>query len=86
MTSLPLKCSIMMCCRHSRRLTEFFSYSHLLQIRPIYKKQLDNFDKILKCVTHSICLMIETASGCEEKMKVIYMKVLMTKNDAEINK
>jgi hypothetical protein len=45
---------------------------NLLQIRPIYKKQLDNFDKILKCATHSIYLMIETASGCEEKMKLIY--------------
>lgn len=54
----------------------------LLQIRPIYKKQQDNFDKILKCVTHSIYLMIETANGCAEKMKLVYSSVYhIVKND-----
>lgn len=55
---------------------------NLLQIRPIFKKQQDNFDKILKCVTHCIYLMMETANGCEEKMKLVYSSVYhIVKND-----
>lgn len=54
----------------------------LLQIRPIYKKQQDNFDKILKCITHAIYLMIETANDCEEKMKLVRSSVYhIVKND-----
>lgn len=33
----------------------------LLQIRPIYKKQQENFDRILKCLTHLLYLLIQTA-------------------------
>jgi hypothetical protein len=55
---------------------------NLLQIRPIFKKQQDNFDKILKCITHLIYLMLESANGCEEKLNLIYSNVYhIVKND-----
>lgn len=47
----------------------------LLSIRPIYKKQQDNFDKMLKCITHLIYLMISTAGGSEDKMFMIHTAV-----------
>ncbi|XP_044755907.1 protein fem-1 homolog C [Coccinella septempunctata] len=40
---------------------------HLLTIRPVYKRQADFFDKILKCITHLIYLMIENAVSKEQK-------------------
>lgn len=42
----------------------------LLTIKPVYKKQQENFDKILKCVTHLIYLMISTAKTDDELHKV----------------
>lgn len=47
----------------------------LLAIRPIYKKQQDNFDKMLKCITHLIYLMVATASGSPEQMYAIHSGV-----------
>ncbi|KAJ8970092.1 hypothetical protein NQ314_001403, partial [Rhamnusium bicolor] len=41
----------------------------LLTIKPRYKRQLDFFDKILKCITHLIYLMIETSS--EENKSIV---------------
>lgn len=38
----------------------------LLSIRPIFKKQQDNFDKILRCITHLIYLMIKAAGSKDE--------------------
>jgi hypothetical protein len=54
---------------------EIVEMKQLLTIRPIYKKQQDNFDKVLKCVTHLIYLMLETANNCEEKLDLIYAGV-----------
>lgn len=55
---------------------------NLLQLRPIYKKQQDNFDKILKCITHAIYLMIDTANGDEDKLKIVCSSVYhIVKND-----
>lgn len=34
----------------------------LLTVRPVYKRQADFFDKMLKCITHLIHLMLETAT------------------------
>lgn len=42
----------------------------LLTIPPIYKRQADFFDKILKCITHLIYLMIQTSSSEEDKATV----------------
>ncbi|CRK86871.1 CLUMA_CG000696, isoform A [Clunio marinus] len=47
----------------------------LLSIRPVYKKQQDNFDKMLKCITHLIYLMLATAGKCEEKLMLIHKGV-----------
>lgn len=47
----------------------------LLAIRPVYKKQQDNFDKMLKCITHLIYLMIATAGDSEEKTHLIHTAV-----------
>ncbi|KAL7011527.1 hypothetical protein ACKWTF_014301 [Chironomus riparius] len=55
--------------------TEIVEMKQLLAIRPIYKKQQDNFDKVLKCVTHLIYLMLDTANNCEEKLDLVYAGV-----------
>ena len=47
----------------------------LLQTRPVYKKQQDNFDKMLKCITHLIYLMFTTAGDSEEKMHLVHASV-----------
>jgi hypothetical protein len=47
----------------------------LLSIRPVYKKQQDNFDKMLKCITHLIYLMITTAGDDETKLHLVHTGV-----------
>ncbi|XP_055321771.1 protein fem-1 homolog C isoform X2 [Sitodiplosis mosellana] len=42
----------------------------LLQIRPVYRKQQENFDRVLKCVTHLIYLLEVTSKTAEEKQIV----------------
>lgn len=42
----------------------------LLQIRPVHKKQQENFDRVLKCVTHLIYLMVKCAKEEHEKRMV----------------
>lgn len=42
----------------------------LLTIRPVYKRQADFFDKMLKCITHLIYLMIETMTTEDQKILV----------------
>jgi len=41
-----------------------------LDIKPQDERQLENFDIILKCVTHLIFLMLETAKSVDEKQTV----------------
>ncbi|XP_019875866.1 protein fem-1 homolog CG6966 isoform X2 [Aethina tumida] len=43
---------------------------HLLTIRPVYKRQAEFFDKVLKCITHLIYLMIDTAKTPPQKEHV----------------
>ncbi|BES96833.1 sex-determining protein fem-1 [Nesidiocoris tenuis] len=38
----------------------------LLEIRPVYKRQQESFDRILKCLTHLIYLLVETVKTEEE--------------------
>lgn len=47
----------------------------LLSIRPVFKKQQDNFDKILRCITHLIYLMLNSAGKDEEKLYRIHKSV-----------
>lgn len=42
----------------------------LLQFRPVYRKQQENFDRVLKCVTHLIYLLDATSKTDEEKQMV----------------
>lgn len=42
----------------------------LLQIRPVYRKQQENFDRVLKCVTHLIYLLAVTSKTVEEQQIV----------------
>ncbi|XP_014272256.1 protein fem-1 homolog A isoform X2 [Halyomorpha halys] len=42
----------------------------LLDIRPVYKRQQESFDRILKCLTHLIYLLVETAKTEEQKETV----------------
>lgn len=42
----------------------------LLQIRPIYRKQQENFDRVLKCITHLLYLMISTAKTKEHTQSI----------------
>lgn len=53
----------------------------LLTIKPIYKRQADFFDKMLKCITHLIHLMLETATTEEDRETVTdLIKNLVKKN------
>lgn len=55
--------------------TDIAEAKRLLSIRPIYKKQQDNFDKMLKCITHLIYLLISTAGDSEENIHLIHTGV-----------
>jgi len=52
-----------------------------LQIQPVYKRQSENFDKMLRCLTHLIYLLKETAKTEEEHEAVLEMvkKLLCSK-------
>lgn len=39
----------------------------MLRIRPVFKKQQQNFDRIYKCITHLIYLMLQTAGDEPER-------------------
>ncbi|XP_026472719.1 protein fem-1 homolog CG6966 isoform X1 [Ctenocephalides felis] len=43
---------------------------NLLEIRPVHKKQQESFDRMLKCITHLIYLLLMTASNNSEKEQV----------------
>lgn len=47
----------------------------LLQIRPVYRKQQENFDRILKCIVHLIYLLIGTARN-ENQKKLLFCSVI----------
>lgn len=56
-------------------LTETISESYeLLQIRPVHRKQQENFDNIFKCIAHAIYLLVSTAHGRDE-IRRVYMSV-----------
>ncbi|XP_067007719.2 protein fem-1 homolog A [Anabrus simplex] len=42
----------------------------LLEIRPVQKRQQESFDRILKCITHLIYLMVERAKTDAQKQRV----------------
>lgn len=48
----------------------FAEARRLLQIKPMHRKQQENFDRVLKCVTHLIYLLVETSKTREEKAMV----------------
>lgn len=39
----------------------------LLEKRPVHKRQKDSYERVLKCVTHLIYLLVETVSSDDEK-------------------
>lgn len=41
-----------------------------LTIRPVHRKQQENFDRMLKCITHLIYLLVTTAKSEKEKQMV----------------
>lgn len=49
---------------------KFAEARRLLQIKPMHRKQQENFDRVLKCVTHLIYLLVETSKTQEEKEMV----------------
>lgn len=52
-------------------LTETISDAQeLLQIKPVYRKQQENFDRVLKCIAHLIYLLIRTSHSHAEKTSV----------------
>lgn len=42
----------------------------LLDIKPTYKRQMDSYDRILKCITHLIYIMIECTKTNEQRQLV----------------
>lgn len=64
----------------------FIDAWNLLQIRPVYRKQQENFDRVLKCVTHLIYLLVVTAKNDDEKKIVCifasaYMSLFRKQNN-----
>lgn len=57
----------------------FAEARRLLQIKPMHRKQQENFDRVLKCVTHLIYLLVETSKTKEEKDMVGQLKVSYNK-------
>lgn len=49
----------------------------LLQIRPVYRRQQENFDRILKYLTHLIYLLEVTSKTEEEKQTVSINQCIM---------
>lgn len=45
----------------------FAEARQLLNIRPVHRKQQENYDRILKCLTHLIYLLLSTAKSDEER-------------------
>ncbi|XP_012287674.1 protein fem-1 homolog CG6966 [Orussus abietinus] len=50
--------------------SQLMEAGELFQIRPVYKRQQDNYDCILKCITHLIYLLTRTAQSPEEKAEM----------------
>ncbi|XP_022199876.1 protein fem-1 homolog CG6966 [Nilaparvata lugens] len=46
----------------------------LLSLRPVFKRQQESYDRILKCITYLIYLMVEMGR-CEEKYNIVYSAV-----------
>ncbi|KAK6633111.1 hypothetical protein RUM43_012855 [Polyplax serrata] len=59
----------------------------LLEIHPVHKKQQETFDRILRCITHLIYLLVETARTEEEKWTVRHLvtKLIQTKPRSAIH-
>ncbi|XP_075148071.1 ankyrin repeat protein mann-cup [Haematobia irritans] len=56
-------------------LTDTVEECHtLLQIRPISRRQQENFDTIFKCIAHAIYLLIATSNSHEES-RLVYLSV-----------
>uniref|UniRef100_A0A1B0DQ18 Ankyrin repeat domain-containing protein 54 n=1 Tax=Phlebotomus papatasi TaxID=29031 RepID=A0A1B0DQ18_PHLPP len=51
----------------TRNINESRQY---LTIRPVHRKQQENFDRMLKCITHLIYLLVTTAKSEKEKQMV----------------
>lgn len=67
---------------HEWMLFVFINFAEarrLLQIKPMHRKQQENFDRVLKCVTHLIYLLVETSKTKEEKDMVGQLKVSYNK-------
>jgi hypothetical protein len=46
---------------------------NLLLVRPSHRKQQENFDKVLKCITHLIYLMLMTSKSCDDEKLVGFL-------------
>lgn len=56
---------------------------NLLRIKPVYRKQQENFDRVLKCVTHLIYLLVSTAKSDIEKNKVFLEINLVSRGESD---
>ncbi|CAG2058844.1 unnamed protein product [Timema podura] len=46
---------------------------HLLEVRPVQKRQQESFDRTLKCIAHLIYLLVETAHTQSQREEVHHM-------------
>ncbi|KAL3269583.1 hypothetical protein HHI36_008647 [Cryptolaemus montrouzieri] len=59
---------------------------NLLTIRPVYRRQADFYDKVLKCITHLIFLLVENATTNLQKSLVVQsVKSLVEKDPKTIS-
>lgn len=70
--------------KNSRKLPFSFIFvdaKKLLHLRPVYRKQQENFDRVLKCVTHLMYLLVVTANTEEEKQLTFNSVQNLVKNN-----
>lgn len=53
----------------------------MLQIKPVHKKQQENFDKVLKCITHLLHLLLSTSKTPEQTVACFKAAYTLVKYD-----
>lgn len=60
---------------------ELATMRQLLELRPVQKRQQESYDRILKCITHLIYLLVETARTDEQKEQMREMVTALIRSN-----
>ncbi|GFG36055.1 hypothetical protein Cfor_01723 [Coptotermes formosanus] len=61
--------------------SELATMRQLLELRPVQKRQQESYDRILKCITHLIYLLVETARTDEQKEQMHEMVTALIRSN-----